>query len=307
MDVTLSVPDDALLAALKPLPSGVWGTVWDLTDEPPEAPIDLVVTPYMGDAVKRLPRLAAAQPRLVQSQMLGYDGVADRLPPGIVFANAVGVHESSTGELALALILAALRGLPAFVREATQGRWPTAFTGTSLADRTVLVLGAGGVGRAVAARLAPFEAEVVRVARTARTDEDGRVHGLDRLPRLLPQADVVVLAVPLDASTRGLVDAAFLDAMKDGALLVNVSRGAVVDTEALTAAVRFGGVRAALDVTDPEPLPPGHPLLASPHVLISPHVGGNSTAMRPRVAALVREQVERLRDGREPLHVVLRT
>jgi phosphoglycerate dehydrogenase-like enzyme len=133
------------------------------------------------------------------------------------------------------------------------------------------------------------------------------VHGLDRLPRLLPRADVVVLAVPLDASTRGLVDAAFLDAMKDGALLVNVSRGAVVDTDALTAAVRFGGVRAALDVTDPEPLPAGHPLLASPHVLISPHVGGNSTAMRPRVAALVREQVERLRDGREPLHVVLRT
>jgi phosphoglycerate dehydrogenase-like enzyme len=169
------------------------------------------------------------------------------------------------------------------------------------------VLGTGGVGRAVAARLRPFEVELVRVARTARTDEEGAVHGLGELRRLLPTADVVVLAVPLDASTRGLVDEGFLDAMRDGALLVNVSRGAVVDTDALAAAARFGSVRAALDVTDPEPLPAGHPLLTSSHVLVSPHVGGNSTAMLPRVAALVREQAERLRDGREPLHVVLRT
>jgi phosphoglycerate dehydrogenase-like enzyme len=285
----------------------VTGVEWDLLDESPAARIDLVVLPYMGTAVRRLPAVAAVSPRLVQSQMLGYDGVAERLPSGTVFANAVGVHEASTGELALALILASLRGLPAFVRQSAQGAWPTAFTGTSLADRTVLVLGTGGVGRAVAARLRPFEVRLVRVARTARTDEEGAVHGLGELPRLLPTADVVVLAVPLDASTRGLVDEGFLDAMRDGALLVNVSRGAVVDTDALAAAARFGSVRAALDVTDPEPLPAGHPLLTSPHVLVSPHVGGNSTAMLPRVAALVREQAERLRDGREPLHVVLRT
>jgi phosphoglycerate dehydrogenase-like enzyme len=301
VDITLSVPDDALLAALRPLPDAVTAVVWDLLGEPPVERIDLVVPPYMGDAVRRLPNVAAVRPRLVQSQMLGYDGVAERLPAGVVFANAVGVHESSTGELALALILAALRGLPAFARQAADGVWPTAFTGTSLADRRVLVLGTGGVGRAVTARLRPFEVELVRVARTSRTDDDGAVHGLDELPRLLPAADVVVLAVPLDASTRGLVDEGFLGAMRDGALLVNVSRGGVVDTDALVAATRFGSVRAALDVTDPEPLPAGHPLLTSPNVLISPHVGGNSTAMRPRIAALVRAQAERMRDGLEPL------
>ena len=306
-ELVVSVPDEDLLDALQPLPAGGRGVVWDLLDEPPRSRIDLVVLPYMGASVRLLPAVAAVSPRLVQSQMLGYDGVAERLPAGMVFANAVGVHESSTGELALALILASLRGLPTFARQSAQGVWPTPFTGTSLADRRVLVLGTGGVGRAVASRLAPFEVEVVRVARTARTDDLGAVHGLDELPHLLPTADVVVLAVPLDASTRGLVDERFLHAMKDGALLVNVSRGPVVDTDALASAVRFGGLRAALDVTDPEPLPTGHPLLTSPHVLISPHVGGNSTAMRPRVAALVREQVERLRDGREPLHVVLRT
>lgn len=304
-ELTVSVPDPELLAALGPLPTGVRAVVWDLRDEPPRSRIDLVVTPYMGE--KRLPAVAAVQPRLVQSQMLGYDGVADHLPPATAFANAVGVHESSTAELALALTLASLRGLPTFARQAGGGAWPTAFTGTSLADRTVLVLGTGGVGRAIAARLRPFEVELLRVARTARTDEDGAVHGIDELPNLLPSAQVVVLAVPLGPSTRGLVDADFLHRMADGALLVNISRGPVVDTEALAAAVRFGGVRAALDVTDPEPLPAGHPLLTSPHVLISPHVGGNSTAMLPRIAALVRTQAERLRDGLEPLHVVLRT
>jgi phosphoglycerate dehydrogenase-like enzyme len=305
--LTLSVPDEDLLDALQPLPADVRGVVWDLLDEAPRSRIDLVVTPYMGSAVRRLPAVAAVAPRLVQGQMLGYDGVAEHLPAGVMFANAVGVHEASTGELALALILASLRGLPAFARQSAQGSWPTPFTGTSLADRRVLVLGTGGVGRAVTSRLAPFEVELIRVARSARTDDAGAVHGLDELPRLLPTADVVVLAVPLGPGTRGLVDADFLDRMKDGALLVNVSRGPVVDTDALAAAVRFGGVRAALDVTDPEPLPDGHPLLTSPHVLISPHVGGNSTAMLPRIAALVRTQLERMRDGKEPLHVVLRT
>ena len=307
MDVTLSVPDAALLDAVRPLPHGVRALTWDLREEPPRSRIDLVVTPYMSDALKRLPAVAAVRPRLVQSQMLGYDGVADRLPPGILFANAVGVHESSTAELALGLILASLRGLPTFARQAAGGAWPTAFTGTSLADRTVLVLGTGGVGRAVAARLRPFEVELVRVARTARTDGDGAVHAVTELPELLPAAEIVVLAIPLGPTTRGLVEGDFLNRMPDGALLVNVSRGPIVDTEALSAAVRFGGVRAALDVTDPEPLPAGHPLLTSPQVLISPHVGGNSTAMLPRIAALVRAQAERMRDGAEPLHVVLRT
>jgi phosphoglycerate dehydrogenase-like enzyme len=116
---------------------------------------------------------------------------------------------------------------------------------------------------------------------------------------------VVVLAVPLDDATRGLVDRAFLDLLPDGALLVNVGRGPLVDTDALVAATASGRIRAALDVTDPEPLPAGHPLLTSPHVLVVPHVGGNSTAMRPRMTALLRDQVRRLLAGEPPAHVVL--
>jgi phosphoglycerate dehydrogenase-like enzyme len=126
------------------------------------------------------------------------------------------------------------------------------------------------------------------------------VHAQDELPALLPDADVVVLITPLTAETRGLVDAAFLARMKDGALLVNVARGAVVDTDALTAEVRAGRLEAALDVTDPEPLPPEHPLWSLPGVLISPHVGGTSTAFEPRARRLIAEQLRRWAAG-EPL------
>jgi phosphoglycerate dehydrogenase-like enzyme len=147
--------------------------------------------------------------------------------------------------------------------------------------------------------------DLVRVGRAARTDPRGPVRGLAELPALLPGAEVVILAVPLDASTTGLVDRSFLAALPDGALLVNVGRGPLVDTAALIEATADGRIRAALDVTDPEPLPAGHPLLTSPHVLVVPHVGGNSTAMRPRVVALVRAQAARLAAGEPPLHVVL--
>ena len=303
--LVVSVPDGELLAALQPLPSGVEAVVWDLVSPPPVLRIDLVVPPYMGDWKDRLTAVAGVRPRLVQSQMLGYDGVAERLPIGIPFAAAVGVHESSTAELAVGLIIASLRRIDAYVREAAAGTPQRPVRGTSLADRRVLLLGVGGVGRAIARRLEPFEVDLVRVGRTARTDLTGPVHGLAELPSLLPGAEVVVLAVPLDPSTTGLVDSRFLSALPDGALLVNVGRGPLVDTAALVEATADGRIRAALDVTDPEPLPVGHPLLTSPHVLVVPHVGGNSTAMRPRVVALVRAQLARLAAGEPPLHVVL--
>jgi len=287
------------------VPHGVTAVVWDLVSPPPVARIDLVVAPYMGDWKDRLSGVASVHPRLVQSQMLGYDGVEQRLAPGIPFAAAVGVHEASTAELAVGLILASLRRIDAFVREAAAGGPQIPVRGTSLADRRVLLLGVGGVGRAIARRLEPFEVDLVRVGRAARTDEDGAVHGPAELPALLPDAEVVILAVPLDGSTTGLVDRAFLAALPDGALLVNVGRGPLVDTAALIEATADGRIRAALDVTDPEPLPARHPLFTSPHVLVVPHVGGNSTAMRPRVVALVRAQAARLIAGEPPLHVVL--
>jgi len=303
--VTVSVPDEDLRAALQPEPDRVTAVVWDLASAPPVERIDLVVPPYMGDWKDRLAAIASVHPRLVQSQMLGYDGVEQRLPPGIPFAAAVGVHEASTAELALALILASLRRIDAYVREAAAGGPQVPVRGTSLADRRVLLLGVGGVGRAIARRLEAFEVDLVRVGRTARADPDGPVHGLAELPALLPEAEVVILAVPLDGSTTGLVDRTFLAALPDRALVVNVGRGPLVDTAALIEATADGRIRAALDVTDPEPLPAGHPLLTSPHVLVVPHVGGNSTAMRPRVVALVRAQAARLVAGEPPLHVVL--
>jgi phosphoglycerate dehydrogenase-like enzyme len=305
MSLVVSVPDAALRDALPPLPDGVSVVLWDLRSPPPAPRIDVVVPPYMGDWLERLRGVAAVRPRLVQSQLLGYDGVAAALPAGIPYANAVGVHEPSTAELAVGLMLASLRRLDDYVRQAAAGGPQVPIRGTSLADRRVLLLGVGGVGAAVARRLAPFEVDLVRVGRTARTDEHGRVHALAELPALLPTAEVVVLAVPLDDATRGLVDRAFLDLLPDGALLVNVGRGPLVDTDALVAATASGRIRAALDVTDPEPLPAGHPLLTSPHVLVVPHVGGNSTAMRPRMTALIRDQARRLLAGEPPAHVVL--
>lgn len=301
----VSVPEPRLRGALGDLPGGVELIDWDLTGPPPEEHIDIVVTPYMGRA-SGLVHLAGVTTRLVQSQSIGYDEVLQALPRGHVFANAASVHETSTAELTLALILASQRGIPDFVRDAMEGRWAQA-QHPSLADRTVLLVGYGGVGRAIEDRLLPFETTVVRVARTARTDDRGAIHGFESLPELLPQADIVVIGVPLTESTTRLVDDEFLGRMRDGSLLVNIARGQVADTDALLAHAGSGRLRLALDVSDPEPLPLGHPLFVLPNVLISPHVGGASTAMVPRMARLLRAQIDRMLRGETPVNVVLRT
>ena len=299
----VSLPNRELHAALGDPPDGVAFLEWDLSVPAPRDVIDLVVAPYMG-SLRGLARLANVATRLVQGQSMGYDGVADQLPPGHLFANAAGVHDAATAELAVALILASQRGLPDFVRAALRGQWTPEFR-PSLADRTVLLVGYGGVGHAIEARLRAFETTVVRVASQERTDERGRIYGIDSLGDLLPAADVVVVAVPLSEATHHLIDETFLARLSDGSLLVNVARGRVADTEALAAAAQSGRIRLALDVTDPEPLPAGHPLWSLPNVLISPHVGGATSAMLPRMAKLVHEQILRMRDGEAPLHVVL--
>lgn len=278
---------------------------WKLDGPPPAAHLDVVVTPYMG-ASKRLGALADVSTRLVQSQSIGYDDVSETLPRGHVFANAASVHETSTAELTLALVLASQRGIPDFVRAADAGRWAPA-RHASLADRRVLLVGAGGVGEAISNRLRPFEVELTRAATTARDDEHGHVHGTDELPELLRTAEIVVIAVPLTDATTRLVDDAFLAALPEGALVVNISRGAVADTDAVLDHAARGRLRFALDVVDPEPLPEGHPLFALSNVLISPHVGGASTAMMPRMARLLRDQIERMLCGDEPRNVVLRS
>jgi phosphoglycerate dehydrogenase-like enzyme len=263
------------------------------------AEVGFYVPRYMGP-VEDL-ELMASMPRLQVVQLLtaGFENALPHLPEGVTLCNAAGVHDASTAELALALMLASLRGLDEFARAMPEGIWASSRR-SALADRRVIVLGAGGVGQAIARRLAPFETDVVMVGRTARES----VFGIDELPGLLPDADIVVLAIPLTPQTRSLVDDGFLAGMADGALLVNVARGAVVDTDALVRAVSTGRIRAALDVTDPEPLPPSHPLWRLPGVLISPHVGGNSTAFLPRARRLVAEQLSSWVAGEQLRHVV---
>jgi phosphoglycerate dehydrogenase-like enzyme len=250
--------------------------------------------PGHGSVLGRMPRL-----KVVQTLTAGVDHIRDEVPEGVLLCNGRGIHNASTAELALTLTLASLRGVPGFVRDQDAQQWNQGWR-TSLADKTVLVVGYGDIGRDIEARLLPFEVDVLRVARTAR---DG-VHAMADLPDLLPRADVVVLIVPGTTETRGLVDAAFLSRMRKGALLVNVSRGPVVVTDDLVDALRSGQVRAALDVTDPEPLPEAHPLWSAPNVLITPHVGGATPAMWPRAYRLVREQLERFAAGEQVENVM---
>lgn len=306
-DLVVSLPDEGLLEELGELPGVEW-VAWELDGPAPREHLDIVVPPYWGGA-ELLERLQGASVGLVQWQSIGFNGVDAHLPAGIPLANAATVHEASTAELALALLLAAQRGIPEFVRDGDVRRWDLR-TFPSVADRRVLIVGYGGVGKAIDARLAGFETHVTRLARTARQDRDlsGKpveVRGFESLAESLAEAEIVILAVPLTPETTGLIDAAALAAMPDGALLVNVARGRVVDTAALVRELESGRLRAALDVTDPEPLPADHPLWSCANALITPHAGGDSTAMLPRVVDLIRRQIARMQAGEQPENLVL--
>lgn len=301
--LTVAVPDQEMADRLAAQATGVDFVAWTIDDEPLDRHLDLLVLKYMG-SLAGLPKLRAADVSLLQGQSLGYDGVADLLPPGVVYCNAVGVHEGSTAELTLGLILSAQRGLYEAAVAQQAGTWRHEIFG-GLAMRSVLLIGVGGVGSEIRKRLEPFDVSLTRVARTARSDEFGDIHAFDDLDQLLPESDIVVLAVPLSDETRHLADAAFMAKMKRGALLVNISRGSVVDTGALVTALQSGSIRAALDVTDPEPLPDGHPLWSAPGVVVTPHIGGHSETLARRIDPVVLEQVRRLQQGEPPLNVVL--
>jgi phosphoglycerate dehydrogenase-like enzyme len=275
--------------------------VVDPTREVPDSVGDVrfYVPPYLvGPGVAEvLARMSSLE--VVQTLTAGVDNLRAQVPAGVTLCNGRGIHDTSTAELALTLVLASLRGIPAWVRAQDRHEWQPGWR-PALADKRVLLVGYGAIGAAIERRLLPFEVDVVRVARSAR---DG-VHPIDQLPRLLPEADVVVLVVPLTDETRGLVDAGFLAAMKDGALLVNVARGAVVDNDALVAELTSRRLWAAVDVVDPEPVPQDHPFWDAPNLLISPHVGGASSAMWPRAHRLVRDQLHRYAAGQELVNVM---
>ncbi|MER5218995.1 2-hydroxyacid dehydrogenase [Streptomyces flaveus] len=294
------------------LPEGLDYRFWDGEQDFPADPADCAfyVVPYMKSSeISVRPMAEMTSVRVVQTMSAGIDHVQPGLgllPKGVQLCNARGVHDASTAELTLTLILSSLRGVPDFVRGQDREEWRSGFR-PALADKSVLIVGYGSVGAAIEDRLAPFEiARVARVARSARETERGPVHPITALPELLPDADVVVLITPLTEQTKGLAGAGFLARMKDGALLVNVARGGVVDTKALLAELESGRIRAALDVTDPEPLPKGHPLWHAPGVLISPHVGGPTSAFLPRAKRLLVDQFNRF-VNREPMRNVVLT
>ncbi|BCJ30666.1 2-hydroxyacid dehydrogenase [Actinocatenispora sera] len=286
---------------------GGWPTtlrvdVWDGQGTPPDvSDISFYVLPY---AVPSARGLITAMPRLrvVQALTAGYEQIIPLLRPGVTLCNGRGLHDASTAEHALGLILAAQRDLPRWVDDQREHRWEPHYT-RSLADSRVLILGYGSIGTALERRLLACEASVVRVARSARPE--ARVHGVSELPALLPHVDIVVLVLPDNESTERLFDATAMAALPDGALVVNVGRGRTLDTDALAAETGRGRLRAALDVTDPEPLPAENPLWSHPGVLITPHVAGGSATFYPRARRLVGDQLHRFVTG-APLRNVVR-
>ncbi|HSS60660.1 MAG TPA: 2-hydroxyacid dehydrogenase [Candidatus Limnocylindrales bacterium] len=238
--------------------------------------------------------------RVIQSMSAGVDWLLPRAPKGVTVCRAVGVHDRPVSEWVIAAILAMQRGFPEYMESQRLGRWNRdairSMASEDLDGQTVVVLGYGSIGRTLASRLTAFGVHVIGVARHPR--EDARP--TSALPELLPGADVVVDLLPLTPATERFVDAAFLNQMKSGALLVNAGRGKTVDTSALLDALRSGRVRAALDVTDPEPLPDGHPLWHAPNVLITPHIAGSTSRWIARAYRFAGEQIRRYAAG-EPL------
>jgi phosphoglycerate dehydrogenase-like enzyme len=299
--IVAAVPSQALADAVGPI-DGVDVFVWpggDLSDRADE--IEFLVPDYIR--ARTTMRQLGSMPRLraVQLQTAGYDAVLALAPQGVDLLSARGVHDDATAELALGLTIASLRGIDVAIRES--GHWRQDTTRRSLADSRVAILGYGSIGRAVATRMLACQALVTGVATSPRDDDlVGRVQTADDVD--WAAQDVVVVMLPLSDATRHVVDAAFLARLHEDALVVNVGRGPLLDTDAVLA--EAGRLRFALDVTDPEPLPDGHPLWTAPGVLVTPHIAGGTTAMLPRMAALVRDQLERLRDGRPLLNVVPR-
>jgi phosphoglycerate dehydrogenase-like enzyme len=259
--------------------------------------------------------------KVVQSMMAGVDWIRPWLPKHITLCDGRGIHDISTSEWVLTAILSSLKRFPLyrdlqqrhewggqaavrddFLNETGTNVGQYRVLGEDLAGKSVLIIGYGSIGAAIEARLAPFGVNVLRVARTAKATPP--VFSIEQLHDLLPQADIIVAIVPLTPATRGLIKAPEIALMKKGALLINAARGPVVDTNALVDALNAHHIRAALDVTDPEPLPQGHPLWSAPNCLITPHVGGSTPEFIHRAFRFGAIQVRRFLDG-EPLENVV--
>ena len=288
--VRVWLPEQDAVSEMGGLPDGMVADVWTGGEELPDSAdeVEVVVLPFWVPpsrmaVLAKLPRL-----KLIQLMSAGAENVVPFVPSGVTLCNARGVHDPAVAEWIVAVILAQVRQLPRFMAAQQAGTWEPVRS-EPLAGQTVLIVGYGSIGEAVERMLAPFEVTTERIARRSRPG----VMSIDDLPQALPRADIVILLVPVTPATAGLVDAKFLARMHDGALLVNAARGSIVDTAALLAELVSGRLRAALDVTDPEPLPDGHPLWSAPGLLLTPHVAGAMTTAGPRVMVLVKDQLAR--------------
>jgi phosphoglycerate dehydrogenase-like enzyme len=298
-DIVVLVPHDEGMTALAAVP-GIIPLRYDVGSELPEAAETAqVLVPALANSDGQAMARALPKLQLVQLLSAGAENWVGRLPDGVALSDCRGAHGGATAEWVVGAILAVYRDFPRFVRAQDEAHWDQHST-EELAGKRVLILGAGDLAENTVHRLAPFDVETTLVGRRARPG----VHGIDEVLDLLPRHDACVVVVPLTDETRGLVDAEFLAAMPDGALLVNAARGSVVDTDALTAELTSGRLRAALDVTDPEPLPADHPLWRVPGLFVTPHVGGSVPSTRRRAYEVVAEQLGAYARGEQPLNLV---
>jgi phosphoglycerate dehydrogenase-like enzyme len=293
-------------------------------DDPPDHDIEIDVwipDPYTNRALRAWPRLHGV--KLVLSLMAGTEWIPPLVGPHVTICNARGAHNVSTAEWTLAAILAMLKYFPLYSDIQREGRWKRRFEAPphyaaitrderpwyppvmleELTGKTVMLVGYGSIGKEIERMLAPFDVEVLRLARSARTEPE--VHAVSELDSLLPLAEVVVLILPLTEETKGLIGSRQLALMRQGALLVNAARGPIVETDALVEALERGRIRAALDVTEPEPLPDGHPLWSCPNLLITPHIGASSPQFTPRALRVAAGELRRYMKD-EPLENVVR-
>ncbi len=287
--MNLWIPDATGHDAVGELPDDVALALISREGELPPALLDAeFLVPRAGDRriAELLPRMSKL--RVIQTLSAGVDRLLPIVPTGVTLCDAGGTRDVAVAEWVLAAILACTRALPELRDLQREHSWGWRRS-EELAGSTVMILGYGAIGTAVEARLAPFEVEVIRIARRARAG----VHSVDELRSLLPLAEIIVVLLPLTPETTGLLDADALRCLRPGALLVNAARGAIVDTGALLEQLQAGRIRAALDVTDPEPLPAEHPLWDAPGLLLTPHFAGDTLAAERRAFALVGEQVRR--------------
>ena len=262
--------------------------------------IEFYVPSYMGGlkTIEIIPKMKNL--KVVHYNQAGYEDILPHIPQGVSLSNGTGIHDVSTSELAVGLTIASRRGFAEFMDNQKQGIWKRT-TKPALADSHVGIIGYGHIGKRIGSLLEMFETKVTAFTRSG---SDGSIK-IAEFDAYLPKLDVIILILPLTAESKNFMNAERIKKMKDGATLVNVARGAIVDTDALVAELHTGRITAGLDVTDPEPLPEGHPLWSAPNVIISPHVGGDSGAFQPRARTMVQQQLQLLSENKPLLNQII--